>query len=146
MSRHAELVRAIADEEKASMEDLLDIEDKAWNTLKYTNDKAYRELLEELEDLYYKIDKTEAQEIVRGMRPYGEYWSYDTVKNYLAQKGQSNLIEEFYIAMNMARNDYMETAKAYGAEDDPEFYFRIAKDFIMDEDAKPHKLAKYFKS
>lgn len=146
MSRHAELVRAIADEEKASMEELLEIEDKAWNTLKYTNDKAYKELLAELENLYYRIDKNEAYDIVRSMKPYGEYWSYDTIKKYLEEKSQDNNIEEFYIAMNMARNDYTETARAYGMEDDVEFYYRIARDFIYDEDARPHKLAKYFKS
>lgn len=146
MSRHAELVRAIADEGKISMEDLLVLEDKAWNSLKYTNEKVYEELLMELESMYYKFDEAEAQNIVRMMRPYGEYWNYETVKSFLSQKGIHDHCTEYFLAMNMARNDYFETARAYAAEDDPEFYFNIARNFIHDEDAKPHKLAKYFKN
>lgn len=40
-------------------------------------------------------------------------------------------------------NDYSRTAKIIG-QDDADFYFNLAYDFINDEDAKPDKIAKYF--
>ena len=49
---------------------------------------------------------------------------------------------EFYTAINAMYSDHCETAKKMGM-DKPEFYAHLAKDFLMDEDAKPHKLRKY---
>lgn len=49
---------------------------------------------------------------------------------------------EWYVAMNMMYSDYCETAKKMGM-DKPEFYAHMAKDFLMDKDAKPHKLRRY---
>jgi hypothetical protein len=48
------------------------------------------------------------------------------------------------MVINKAKNDYHDLAKSVGKEEDPEFYFRLAKNFIYDEDAKPFKVAKYF--
>lgn len=49
---------------------------------------------------------------------------------------------EFYVAMNAMYSDHCETAKKLGM-DKPEFYAHLAKDFLMDSDAGPHKLRKY---
>ena len=40
--------------------------------------------------------------------------------------------------------EYNSLAKFVDKEEDAEFYFQLAKDFITDEDAKPFKVAKYF--
>lgn len=49
---------------------------------------------------------------------------------------------EWYVAMNAMYSDHCETAKKLGM-DKPEFYAHMAKDFLMDTDAKPHKLRRY---
>lgn len=49
---------------------------------------------------------------------------------------------EYYVALNAMYSDYCETAKKIG-QDKPEFYAMLAKDFLMDDDAGPHKLTKY---
>ncbi len=49
---------------------------------------------------------------------------------------------EFYVALNAMYSDHCNTAKRMNM-DKPEFYAHLAKDFLMDEDAKPNKLRKY---
>ena len=49
---------------------------------------------------------------------------------------------EFYVAMNAMWNDYCETAKKMNI-DRPDYYAHLAKDFLRDKDAKPHKLRRY---
>lgn len=51
---------------------------------------------------------------------------------------------EFYITLNMAEADYLPTAQKYGM-DKPEFYASLARDFLMDKDAKSGKLARYMR-
>jgi len=51
---------------------------------------------------------------------------------------------EFYTAINAMYSDHCKTAKAHGM-DKPDFYAGLARDFLMDEDAKPHKLRLYMK-
>ena len=46
--------------------------------------------------------------------------------------------------MNMAYNDYRKTAEKFNLEDDVNFYFCIAHDFIEDPDAKEFKVELYF--
>lgn len=52
---------------------------------------------------------------------------------------------EFYVAMNAMHSDYCETAKKAG-KDTPDFYGYLAKDFLKDKDAGPHKLRKYMET
>lgn len=52
---------------------------------------------------------------------------------------------EFYTAMNAMYSDHCETAKKMGM-DKPDFYAHMAKDFLMDKDAGPHKLRKYMET
>ena len=49
---------------------------------------------------------------------------------------------EFYAAINAMYSDYCETAKKMGV-DKLDFYGHLAKDFLKDKDAKPHKLRRY---
>ena len=49
---------------------------------------------------------------------------------------------EFFVSMNSMYSDFCETAKKMGV-DKPEFYAYLAKDFLKDKDAKPHKLRRY---
>lgn len=49
---------------------------------------------------------------------------------------------EWFVAINAMYSDYCETGKKIGV-DRPEFYAHLAKDFLMDDDAGPHKLRKY---
>lgn len=48
----------------------------------------------------------------------------------------------FYVAINAMYSDYCETARKMNI-DKAEFYGALAKDFLKDKDAKPHKLRRY---
>lgn len=144
MSEYSNLVKNIVKDNKMTMDDLLALEDKVWHTLKMQDEESYEEFLSVLEDAYYTMDRQEAEKVVRAMSPYGEFWTYEQIKNYLKEKDIDDCLN-YYLAMNMVRNDYYDTAKKYMLQDDTEFYFSLAQDFLVDEDAKPHKVAKYFK-
>lgn len=49
---------------------------------------------------------------------------------------------EWYTAMNAMYSDHCETAKKLNV-DRPDYYAHMAKDFLKDKDAKPHKLRRY---
>ena len=49
---------------------------------------------------------------------------------------------EWFVAINMMYADYIDVAKKLGVNRD-EFYALMAKAFLLDEDAGPHKLATY---
>lgn len=80
-------------------------------------------------------------------RTDGQKWSVDTTTE------QGNKIDvdwdkctkyEFYAAMNMAYSDNYAVAKAFGLQDDPGYFARMAKAFLCDTDAQPDKLFKYY--
>lgn len=104
----------------------------------------YQKYMDEMCKLAYKIPQDEAERIVKAMRPRGQYWSYNQIKDYLAEKGIDKDCVTWYLVMNMTYNDNYDTAKAYGHQNDVEFFFHLAKDFIEDPDAKPYKVEKYF--
>ena len=52
---------------------------------------------------------------------------------------------EFYTAINAMYSDYCETAKKMGM-DKPDFYANLARNFLKDKDAGPHKLRKYMET
>jgi hypothetical protein len=97
-----------------------------------------------LEDIVCRIDDDEAHDIVRMMLPYGEKWSIETIGDFIATKGvPEDERVNYYLVMNAMYNDHRETAKKYGL-DNADFYYALAKEFIEDEDGKPHKVARYF--
>lgn len=107
------------------------------------NPSLYKDFCERAEGILYNISEEEAEMLVREMRPYGEHWTMDDVSNYVSSRGMEPSCE-YYLAMNMAFNDYRNTAQMMGI-DTPDFYFNIANDFINDVDGKSHKIEKYFR-
>ena len=105
--------------------------------------EKYRDYVKKAEQVAYQIEPEEAVRIVQGMIPYGQRWSREDIAEYLRGKGINDHVTEYYLVMNMMVNDYSRTAKIIG-QDDADFYFNLAYDFINDEDAKPDKIAKYF--
>lgn len=71
----------------------------------------------------------------------------DGLKERLEEKGAKvNLQFTTRERKYMVYNDFMNTARAYGMQNDVDFFFSLAKDFIEDPDAKPLKVEKYFLS
>lgn len=106
--------------------------------------QVYDTTITELEKLAYSISQTDAEKIVKRMEPNGQNWSYQQVKEFVEARGVDRCFVHWYLVMNMVYNDYYNTAKLYGLQDDVEFYYSMAKDFIDDPDAKPMKVDKYF--
>ena len=97
-----------------------------------------------MQQLAFKITPTEAEAHAKAMRPAGQYWTLKQIKEYLATKGITAKVTEYYLVMNMAYNDFHRTAQLYGLQNDVDFYFNLARDFIEDPDAKPYKVERYF--
>lgn len=142
MGKYRELIsKAI---EKGNEDEAWEIADNMMEHLKKKHPEMFEELMEDLECLAYKIPAEEAEQIVRTMRPKGQNWSLQQVKDLIRAKGINGDAVNWYLVMNMCYNDYYDTAKAYGLQGDEEFFFCLAKDFIEDPDAKPYKVEKYF--
>lgn len=122
----------------------IEIVDDLFEELKQNSPKLYEKYICDLEGLAYKITREEAEELVRDMQPKGQQWSYSVIKDYIAQKGITTECTEWYLVMNMVYNDYYDTAKLFGLQSDTEFFYSLAKDFIEDPDARPHKVERYF--
>lgn len=142
MSKHHDLYHMAQDKDNGDV--LCCAVAKILDKMESTNPALYAECVQYLEDVAFSISKDEAVKIVRAMEPYGQKWSYNDVEKYLTEKGIEGQTCDYYLCMNMAYNDYHDTASMYSLENDTEFYFSLAKDFIDDPDAKPHKIAKYF--
>lgn len=130
--------------EKGYGEDAWRIAEDMMTKLERKAPELYEDTMEELEKLAYKIPRDEAEQIVRNMRPKGQYWTYTQVMDLVKSKGIDKCFVSWYLVMNMMYNDYCNTAKMYGLHNDVDFYFSLAKDFIEDPDAKPMKVEKYF--
>lgn len=104
----------------------------------------FRETMDRLEEIAYEIPLDKAKDIVRKMRPFGEHWSFETVKHYVESKDVIGQCVYYYLVMNMMYNDYYDVATNFGHQADTEFYFELAHAFINDEDGKKHKVERYF--
>lgn len=146
MGKYRELITKAID--KGAEEEAWVLADEVMEKLKRKHPEMYDELMGDLECLAYKIPSDEAVDIVRAMRPRGQNWSMQQVKDLCRTKGidvtKSSECVNYYLCMNMAYNDYYDTAKMFGLQSDEEFFFSLAKDFIEDPDAKPFKVEKYF--
>lgn len=118
--------------------------DAMFDKLKSTHADLYTATMHEFEKIAYHIDRPQAEAIVKAMKPYGQKWTYDQIKDFITAKGISEHVCNWYLAMNAMYNDYKKTADMIGKGDDAEFYFSLAKDFVTDVDAKPFKVEKYF--
>lgn len=142
---YKKLIHELREKKETPWEEVNEINEKAYECLKKYAPTEYQNLKESLENLAYRIELPEAEEIVHNMRPKGQMWTYNQVKDYVCSKGAVDDFIAWYMTMNMVYNDYYNTAKAYGIQNDAEFYFSLARDFITDPDAKPHKVEKYFR-
>lgn len=91
----------------------------------------------------HSVDEHKAREWVRKMSS-GEHFKPEITDQYRSSACPDCDKWEFYTAMNAMYSDHYKTAQKMGV-DKPDFYAHMAKDFLMDEDAKPGKLAKYMR-
>ena len=108
--------------------------------------KRYKMCLYEM--VYGKVLTRElAEEIVHDMKPYAEYWNYETTTNVKNQYGLNDISEvDFYIVMNSKYNDNKDTVDKFIQNEAHklDMYVSLSKDFILDPDAKEGKVFKYF--
>lgn len=142
MGRYCELMTKLID--KGVGDEVWTISEDMLNKLSRKDPMMYDEYIDKLERLAYRIPKDEAERIVRAMRPKGQYWSYTQVMDLVKSKGATSDWVNWYLVMNMVYNDFCATAKHFGLQNDVEFFYHLAKDFIEDPDAKPMKVEKYF--
>ena len=142
MGKYRKLVKMAMD--KGSEEEAWQIADEMMEKLCKKYPELYEDLMEDLEHLAYQIPQDQAEQIVRGMRPHGQQWSVQQIRDMLRSKGITKDCTKWYLVMNMCYNDFCNTAKHFGMQGDEDFYFYLAKDFIEDPDAKPYKVEKYF--
>lgn len=142
MDKHKELYHSA--QQKDDSDRICTLLSDMMSRLERENPRMYHEIIKGMEDIAYSITIEEAERIVRNMSPKGQYWSCDDVKALLKSKGIEGKDTDYYLVMNMVYNDFYRTATMYGVQKDVEFFFSLAKDFIEDPDAKPHKVAKYF--
>lgn len=142
MGRYCELMTKLLD--KGVEDEVWTISEDMLNKLARKDPMLFEEYIDKLEHLAYRIPKDEAERIVRAMRPKGQYWSYTQVMDLVRSKGVTSDCVNWYLVMNMVYNDYCATAKHFGLQNDVEFFYHLAKDFIEDPDAKPMKVEKYF--
>lgn len=140
---YLELVKSLR--EKGVEEYEIDaINDEAYTCIQKLDESLFRLLEAKLEALFYVISRAKAEKIVTDMKPYGQMWSYEQIEQLLHKKNIDSSTIDWYLVMNMCYNDYFNTAKIYGLQSDENFYFNLASNFINDQDAGPHKVAKYF--
>lgn len=144
MGKYRELVTKAMD--KGFAEESWQVTDEFMDMLCKKYPALYDDIIDKLECLAYKIPKDEAENIVRRMSPRGQYWTFNQAKEFVQNHGVTHDWINWYLVLNMVYNDYYDTAKTFGLQNDPEFYFSLAKDFIDDPDAKPLKVEKYFLS
>lgn len=77
----------------------------------------------------------------------GEHWSESETYAVGQKIGIDwNIVNrwEWYAVLNMMYSDYYKTAEHFGMADKPEFFARLAKDFIHDKDASAGKVYRYY--
>lgn len=128
---------------KCSLEEILcDLMDE----IEETDKELFEKYEEIIEDELYDIDESEALQIARDMKPYGDVFTMNEVKETLSkmQIPQNECIQ-YFLCMNMFYNDYKSYAESKRL-DIKDFCFEMSRLFINDIDAPKHKVIKYFKS
>ena len=74
---------------------------------------------------------------------HGGHWTMEQTEQVRKQKGIDCDPMMFYAAMNMMYSDYCKVAEKFSASS-ADFYACMAKAFLDDKDAQPHKLARYY--
>lgn len=95
------------------------------------------------------LDEHTARMWVRQMRnadgTSGGHYKFDQTEQHRETLCPRCSEWDWYAAMNMMYSDYCETAKQLGC-DKPDFYAKMAKAFLEDEDAGKHKMRKYMEA
>lgn len=131
------------------MQELGDMLAEVIYNMKESHPEIYEKYKMELYVMAYGKVLTQemAEEIVKKMQPYGEYWNFDTttsVKNQFGIKDISDV--DFYIVMNSKYNDNKDTVEKFITDENQqlEMYIDLTKDFVLDPDAKEGKVFSYF--
>lgn len=93
------------------------------------------------EDMTKPVDEHTARKWVKKMDG-GEHFKPEQIEHLRMAMCPDCNMWSFYVAINAMYSDYCETAKDLGV-DTPEFFAGLARDFLKDKDAKPHKLRRY---
>lgn len=146
MEKYRELMDKVASrgEKFEDMVSFREILDETMNRLSKNYPQMFHDFEERIEDLVYVIPLEKAQHIVKGMKPFGEHWTYEEVKGVLNDRGIYKHCIEYYLTMNMVYNDYYDVATNFGHQNDLEFYFELTNAFVNDVDGGKHKVEKYF--
>ncbi len=145
----------ILDNQDPSLEDML-----AYNTVmtfyeNLMNDKAWMDYHRDVKGAIYisdligkKLTEEQAKEWVQsmyhiaksGQKMKGEKWNIDVTSRVLEEHGlvfnDACRPIEGYLAMNMAWHDHYNSAVVADMENEPKFYVALAKDCLIDDDAK----------
>lgn len=79
-------------------------------------------------------------------RPHGGRWTYAEATELGHKLGVSDdQMIAFFVSLNMIWSDYGPVISASGINT-PDFYGKMARAFIDDKDAKPHKVARYMRA
>lgn len=124
------------------MEKLSEILEEAIYCLKDYDIDKYKKYKNKLMGLAYnyKFDEEMAKEIVEDMKPLGEYWNLETIKQVKEQNNIEIDSYDLYVVMNSMANDYGNIID----KEDVGTYIKMTEAFINDEDAVEHKVWKYF--
>lgn len=117
-----------------------DLEDVLCEILEVSDDSRFRDFID---DKIYHFTKEHAMHIVRNMKPHGQVFSLEQCKNIVTESLKEYEYLQYYLCINMYANDAMSVAEAAGMPLD-KFCYHMAKSFINDIDAGPHKVEKYF--
>jgi hypothetical protein len=94
--------------------------------------------------MFHPVDEHTARMWVQKMSG-GEHFNMEQAEQLRKAHCPECEKAEFYVAMNMMYSDYCDPAKKMGV-DRGDFYALMAKAFLMDDDAGPHKLQKYMET
>lgn len=94
------------------------------------------------------MSREKAQKWTRHMKnadgSSGEHWTYEQTEQVRKREAAEGDPAEFYATMNMLWSDYGEVARKFGV-DKPEFWAELSEAFLVDEDAAPEKLERYYR-
>lgn len=115
--------------------------------LRTQNPKLAEKYKDEIDGRVYYISPEDANQIVRGMKPFGEKFTREAVKSTLLEKhvmADECTLTYYYLTMNMVCNDYNLLFEKYPTINNKEVYYLFSKCFIDDIDAPKYKVNKYF--
>lgn len=133
--------KIVADEDYEEMKKLACILEDSIETLKELDPHKYAKFEHKIYELAYGkvISEEMAKEIVKDMKPYGEYWTLEATTRVLNDKNYRFTPVDFYIVMNSLKNDYGDIFN-----DNTDMYIKMACKWLEDSDAVEYKTYEYF--